>query len=101
MSASSNPPTTASSSWASATPPSTSKSTSGSPPARPSILVEIRREIARLRQIESDLRFKIDALFREHDITIPFPQRDVHIFNDTPARVHVTKDTPDDTDGEK
>ncbi len=44
------------------------------------------------RQIESDLRFKIDALFREHDITIPFPQRDVHIFNDTPARVHVTKD---------
>jgi len=44
------------------------------------------------RQIESDLRFKIDALFREHDITIPFPQRDVHIFNDTPASVHVTKD---------
>ncbi|MFG0246109.1 MAG: mechanosensitive ion channel family protein [Phycisphaerales bacterium JB052] len=39
------------------------------------------------RQIESDLRFKIDALFREHDITIPFPQRDVHIFNETPASV--------------
>lgn len=30
------------------------------------------------RQIESDLRFKIDALFRENDITIPFPQRDVN-----------------------
>lgn len=53
------------------------------------------------RQIESDLRFKIDALFREHNITIPFPQRDVHIFNDTPARVHLTKDTPDTDDPQK
>ena len=31
--------------------------------------------------IKSDIRFKIDRLFREHNITIPFPQRDVHIFN--------------------
>ena len=30
--------------------------------------------------IKSDIRFKIDALFRENNITIPFPQRDVHIF---------------------
>lgn len=29
--------------------------------------------------IKSDIRFKIDALFRAHDISIPFPQRDVHI----------------------
>tara|TARA_E500000318_G_scaffold42553_1_gene40689 strand:+ start:16387 stop:16518 length:132 start_codon:yes stop_codon:yes gene_type:complete len=29
------------------------------------------------------------------------PRRDVHIFNDTPARVHVTMDAPDDTDWEK
>jgi small-conductance mechanosensitive channel len=28
---------------------------------------------------ESDLRFEIDKLFREHNISIPFPQRDVHI----------------------
>lgn len=35
------------------------------------------------RQIESDIRFKIDALFREHEITIPFPQRDVHFFNES------------------
>lgn len=28
---------------------------------------------------KSDLRFEIDRLFREHNITIPFPQRDVHI----------------------
>lgn len=31
-------------------------------------------------QVGSDLRFEIDKLFREHKITIPFPQRDVHIF---------------------
>lgn len=29
---------------------------------------------------KSDLRFEIDKLFRENNITIPFPQRDVHIF---------------------
>ncbi|PTX59528.1 mechanosensitive ion channel-like protein [Kordia periserrulae] len=31
--------------------------------------------------VRSDLRFEVDRLFREHNITIPFPQRDVHIFN--------------------
>jgi len=31
--------------------------------------------------IKSDIRFTIDRLFRENNITIPFPQRDVHIFN--------------------
>lgn len=30
---------------------------------------------------QSDIRFEIDKLFREHNISIPFPQRDVHIFN--------------------
>ena len=29
--------------------------------------------------IKSDIRFRIDALFRENGVTIPFPQRDVHI----------------------
>ena len=28
----------------------------------------------------SDLHFEIDRLFREHDVTIPFPQRDVHVY---------------------
>ena len=28
---------------------------------------------------QSDIRFKIDELFREHHISIPFPQRDIHI----------------------
>tara|TARA_R110000765_G_scaffold59189_3_gene115335 strand:- start:1867 stop:2850 length:984 start_codon:yes stop_codon:yes gene_type:complete len=41
------------------------------------------------RQIESDLRFKIDALFREHNITIPFPQRDINFNGDHPFMVSV------------
>ena len=30
-------------------------------------------------KIKSDLRFRIDAIFRQNNISIPFPQRDVHI----------------------
>ncbi|WP_299012396.1 mechanosensitive ion channel domain-containing protein [uncultured Polaribacter sp.] len=32
-------------------------------------------------QIKSDLRFEIDKKFRENNISIPFPQRDVHIIS--------------------
>ncbi len=32
-----------------------------------------------LRTIRSDIRFRIDELFREHDIVIAFPQRDIHV----------------------
>jgi len=31
-----------------------------------------------IENIKSDIRFAIDRLFRQHNITIPFPQRDVH-----------------------
>lgn len=31
-------------------------------------------------KIKSAIRYKIDAKFREHGVTIPFPQRDVHLF---------------------
>lgn len=31
--------------------------------------------------IKSDLRFRIDAAFKENNISIPFPQRDIHIIN--------------------
>lgn len=30
---------------------------------------------------QSDIRFEIDRLFREHNIKIPFPQRDIHIID--------------------
>ncbi len=32
-------------------------------------------------RIKSDLRFKIDELFKENAISIPFPQREVHLYN--------------------
>jgi small-conductance mechanosensitive channel len=34
---------------------------------------------------QSDLRFEIDRLFRAHNITIPFPQRDVHLYQTQPV----------------
>lgn len=36
-------------------------------------------------QAISDLNFAIESIFREHNIQIPFPQRDVHIINDSKA----------------
>ncbi|TVZ25624.1 mechanosensitive ion channel-like protein [Gillisia sp. Hel_I_86] len=36
-------------------------------------------------KIKSQLRFKIDNLFRLNGITIPFPQRDVHMFHPASA----------------
>jgi small-conductance mechanosensitive channel len=41
-------------------------------------------------KIKSAIRFKIDRLFRENNVTIPFPQRDVHLFNTS-----VTKSSSD------
>jgi small-conductance mechanosensitive channel len=31
--------------------------------------------------IKSELRFAIDKKFRDNNITIPFPQRDIHVYN--------------------
>ncbi|PKA97119.1 mechanosensitive ion channel-like protein [Flavobacteriaceae bacterium MAR_2009_75] len=35
-------------------------------------------------RIKSEMRYKIDEKFRENNITIPFPQRDVHLFQHSP-----------------
>lgn len=35
------------------------------------------REFIAIEDVKSDLRFHIDELFREHQVTIPFPQRDL------------------------
>ncbi|NND87976.1 MAG: mechanosensitive ion channel [Flavobacteriaceae bacterium] len=32
-------------------------------------------------RIKSEMRFRIDAMFRKNNISIPFPQRDVHVFS--------------------
>ena len=38
-------------------------------------------------RLKSQIRYRIDALFREHGVTIPFPQRDVHFYAHTPLAV--------------
>jgi len=35
-----------------------------------------------IEDVKSDLRFRIDELFKEHDVSIPFPQRDIWIRGD-------------------
>ena len=35
------------------------------------------REFMRIEDVKSDLRFEIDRIFRENNVNIPFPQRDV------------------------
>ena len=35
----------------------------------------------------SDLHFQIDEAFREHDVEIPFPQRDLHLRSIDPGTV--------------
>jgi small-conductance mechanosensitive channel len=44
------------------------------------------------RIIESDIRFRIDELFREADIVIAFPQRDVHLDVQKPLEFRMVKD---------
>jgi len=40
-----------------------------------------------LRMVRSDIRYRLDELFREHGIVIAFPQRDVHIHAKTPFEI--------------
>jgi len=57
-------------------------------------------EIFRIEIVKSDLRYMIDKSFRENGITIPFPQRDLHIIpkaesvkieidNEEPSKPHI------------
>ncbi|BAO54015.1 mechanosensitive ion channel family protein [Nonlabens marinus] len=41
-------------------------------------------------RIKSNLRFAIDQAFRDNNITIPFPQRDVHFYQSKP--IHLNND---------
>ena len=48
----------------------------------------------------SDVRFRIDELFRENGVSIPFPQRDVHISGDSPSgTASASASPPPDTAG--
>jgi potassium efflux system protein len=48
------------------------------------------------RKIESDVRFRIDRLFREAGIAIAFPQRDVHLDTTSPLEVRFASPDPDE-----
>jgi small-conductance mechanosensitive channel len=52
--------------------------------------VRVRR-IMDMRRIQSDVRFLISDSFEQADITIAFPQRDVHLDTIRPLEVRVTK----------
>lgn len=51
-----------------------------------------------LRVIRSNIRFRIDELFREHGITIAFPQRDVHLESLSPVEVKLVQEGKTDND---
>jgi small-conductance mechanosensitive channel len=40
--------------------------------------------------VKSQVRFRIDDLFREHDLVIAFPQRDVHLDSVPPIEIRLT-----------
>ncbi|HEX5033914.1 MAG TPA: mechanosensitive ion channel domain-containing protein, partial [bacterium] len=58
------------------------------------------RSLSERREIDSDLRFMIDNLFREADITIAYPQRDIHLHTSAPLEFKISgapekKDLPE------
>jgi small-conductance mechanosensitive channel len=46
-----------------------------------------------IRQVESDIRFRIDELFRQDDIVIAFPQRDIHLDTLKPLEVRLKQES--------
>ncbi|WP_321826788.1 mechanosensitive ion channel family protein [Maribacter dokdonensis] len=47
-------------------------------------------------KIKSEVRYKIDAEFRKHNISIPFPQRDVHLYQQAPFQYSNVSNTNSD-----
>ena len=45
-----------------------------------------------LREIRSDIRFRVSELFEAEDIVVAFPQRDVHLDSKSPLEIRVTHD---------
>ncbi len=52
------------------------------------------RTMLERREVESDVRFRIDDLFREAGIVIAFPQRDVHLDTTRPLAVTLVRESP-------
>jgi small-conductance mechanosensitive channel len=43
-------------------------------------------------KVQSVVRFRIDELFRENDLVIAFPQRDVHMDSLSPIEIRMVGD---------
>ena len=57
------------------------------------------RDIKKFVDVQSEINFKIDMAFRKAGISIPFPQRDLHLINSTPISVKQhDKSNDDDND---
>ncbi len=58
------------------------------------------RDILSRMDIQSEINFSIDKTFRENNIQIPFPQRDVHLYETEKAQAepNVVNASPTDTD---
>ncbi|MGQ0735403.1 MAG: mechanosensitive ion channel family protein [Acidobacteriota bacterium] len=52
------------------------------------------RSMLERRTVQSEIRFRVDELFREAGITIAFPQRDVHLDTLRPLAVHLVDARP-------
>ena len=64
--------------------------------------------IKNIYQVESDLNFAVDKAFRDAGVTIPFPQRDLHVIepfkvdhNKTEEKQHPDKSNQDDGPGQE
>ncbi|MCM2370176.1 mechanosensitive ion channel domain-containing protein [Aporhodopirellula aestuarii] len=51
------------------------------------------RTVSQMRKIETEVRLSIDRLFREHDIVIAFPQRDLHLRSQSPIEFKLVGDS--------
>jgi len=56
--------------------------------------VQIRMVLEK-KQIESQVRFEIDSLFRKEGLVIAFPQRDIHFDTHSPLNIHLLQQKPD------
>jgi len=56
------------------------------------------RAVAQMRKVETEIRLTIDRLFRENDIVIAFPQRDLHIQSPKPIEFRLVGDAGMDAD---
>ena len=59
------------------------------------------RRIMDRKIVESDIRYRVDTLFREAGIVIAFPQRDIHFDAAKPVEVRLLPDQPSSTASQK